>query len=222
MRLFSTLAIFTCASLFGSGEIDRYLDLYRSCPKAFGTKGDWTQGESETITDYDQICAVQTQAYHRFLARGYSAAEAEERSRLGILTGDGFWIWVREALKFPSGETDVYNRFIHRSTVLAPPGKLPTSVSVLVEMPDGKLLTNLIFRNGTRSWEIELPRGGIERGESSEDAAKREAKEETGYSIEDVRELGAIPLDSHISPFLFKVFYAKASELGDTERDGER
>ena len=55
------------------------------------------------------------------------------------------------------------------------------TVDIIIETPDGRIL--LIKRkNPPHGWA--LPGGFIEYGESAEDAAIREAKEETGLSVE--------------------------------------
>lgn len=55
------------------------------------------------------------------------------------------------------------------------------SVVVLPHLPDGRLLLVRQFRYATGQWLWELVAGGIERGETPREAARRELIEETGY-----------------------------------------
>ena len=62
-----------------------------------------------------------------------------------------------------------------------PAGKLPERLvagGVVVRMEDGKLLVGLI--RDQKYEDYMLPKGGVEKGESLEEAAKREVMEETG------------------------------------------
>jgi 8-oxo-dGTP pyrophosphatase MutT (NUDIX family) len=69
---------------------------------------------------------------------------------------------------------------------------------------DGRLL---VFRHIDYSYEevgIQVPAGGIRQGETPEEAALREAREETGFThFTVVRKLGEITYD--ISPYRFEI-----------------
>ncbi|MBS0625909.1 MAG: NUDIX hydrolase [Verrucomicrobia bacterium] len=155
----------------------------------------------------------------RYFNKGIPLKEALERSRLGVVSEDGFWVWVREPLLFPDGSCDIYNRFVHKNSLKTPPGVEGTVAAVLALTYGEKIVLNVIFRNATRSWEIELPRGGREPLESAEDAARREAKEETGCEIEEIVHLGTFPIDSAVIRDFYHVFFAKVAALGDTDRE---
>lgn len=63
-------------------------------------------------------------------------------------------------------------------------------VSVL-PLRDGNILLQRQYRYPVRSWQWELPGGFIDPGETPEEAAVRELKEETGYSVKKLHPLGA-------------------------------
>jgi 8-oxo-dGTP pyrophosphatase MutT (NUDIX family) len=72
------------------------------------------------------------------------------------------------------------------------------TVRILISRSDGKILS-IVDPND--SFYIGLPGGGIESGESEEEAAKRELWEETGLKSENMVELGKYLID--IGPVTF-------------------
>ena len=68
----------------------------------------------------------------------------------------------------------------------------PKSIVVIALTPDEELVLVKIYRHNLRDDYLELPAGGAEHdGETIEEAAKRELLEETGYSSEEMIDLGA-------------------------------
>ena len=93
-----------------------------------------------------------------------------------------------------------YRKDIKVKKYLAPDGKQITSfvdsgmsdsVQVFALTKDGRVVLVKQYRPGADREEIELPGGRIDEGESKEQAAHRELKEETGYSAGDVVYLGS-------------------------------
>lgn len=86
-----------------------------------------------------------------------------------------------DQVRFPSGYEGTYIR------VNAP---CKASVAVLPITSKGKVVVVKTFRHGMRGWGYEVPKGGVEIGESSEFAALRELKEETGYTAGKLHYIG--------------------------------
>lgn len=86
---------------------------------------------------------------------------------------------------------------------------------------DGRLL---VFRHTDYSYEevgIQVPAGSIRAGESPEDAALREATEETGLKdFEIVRKLGEATYD--IAPYRFEIQHRHVFELKLNEETPQR
>ncbi|MEV8634226.1 NUDIX domain-containing protein [Streptosporangium sp. NPDC051023] len=86
---------------------------------------------------------------------------------------------------------------------------------------DGRLL---VFRHTDFSYEevgIQVPAGGIRPEEAPEDAALREAQEETGFTqFRIVRKLGEVTYD--ISPYRFEIQHRHVFQLELTEPTPER
>ncbi|WP_068056328.1 NUDIX hydrolase [Nocardia xishanensis] len=92
------------------------------------------------------------------------------------------------------------------------PEKVVKEKVLVYVVRDGKLL---VFRHTDYSWEevgIQVPAGSIRAGETPEDAALREAREETGLSdFKIVGKLGEAEYD--ISPYRFEIQHRHFFEL---------
>ena len=71
----------------------------------------------------------------------------------------------------------------------------PQSVCLIVKRPDGKLLS---VSRGSDVYDLNLPGGGIEPGETPEEAARRELREETGLTAGEMVEVYVGPSRSKI------------------------
>lgn len=181
-------------------SVSKYLELHALYPQALGPKGDWKMGEIELVWDLPTMMKIQ----------------AQFAQPVGIVAEDRFWIWVRDAIILPSGKYSTYNRFFPKKGLDGPAG-----VVILAVTPHQEILVNLIYRHATRSWEIELPRGGRNLGETAEVAARREVKEETGYKVIEILPLGTVATDSGILSNCLRVFFAQIDKLEEVERDEE-
>jgi len=80
----------------------------------------------------------------------------------------------------------------------------PGSVVVLPRLPDGRVVLVRQYRYAVRQWLWELVAGSMDPGETPEESARRELREETGYRARTVKLL----LDFYPSPgFLSERFF---------------
>lgn len=166
-----------------------YLELIKENPHLIGPLGDASRGEIEIILNEDSMKSIE-----KNLGRD-----------IGIVAQDKYWTWINDACKFPSGHEGIYGRMLWTQGLTAPGS---SAVAILPVLSDGRVVINCNFRHATRSWELELPRGGVESNESPEEAARREALEETGMIIDDLSLLGSMPPDSGVAGTIVNVFMA--------------
>jgi ADP-ribose pyrophosphatase len=107
-------------------------------------------------------------------------------------------------VKFPNGTYGVYGRIVWKSSLKGIGG-----IAVLPISEDGKIYLNINFRHATRSWELELARGGVNQFESIEQAACRELKEETGLISNKLVYLGEMLPDSGLTNTRVPVYLAR-------------
>lgn len=183
-----------------AGETSRqeYLELIRRYPKLVDPVGDYAKGEIQIILDPQEMAAI----------------EKSTGRDVGLVKQDKYWLWINDACQFPSGHKGVYGRIFWINALDSPPG-----VAVMPVLPDGRIVLNCNFRHSTRSWEIELPRGGVNVGEALEDAAKREAMEETGMLLDHLTFLGNIPPDTGLTGTIAAVYMAKVIDRKDPEQE---
>lgn len=81
-------------------------------------------------------------------------------------------------------------------------------VAIVAFTADGSVIAIRQFRPPINGYVVELPAGLCESGESPEDAAHRELREETGYSAGKMKFLTEGPLSSGLSSEMLSVFVA--------------
>jgi ADP-ribose diphosphatase len=88
-------------------------------------------------------------------------------------------------LEFSNGERRVYERLISRGL----------GAVIVVAMPDDEhVLLVREYACGVHRYEIGLPKGRLEPGESLLEGANRELQEECGFAARELRELGHLTL----------------------------
>jgi ADP-ribose pyrophosphatase len=104
-----------------------------------------------------------------------------------LLYEDNYIAVLRDQVKFPGGASGRYLRIIEKSSF----GHGIAGIVVVPRLED-KFVLLRTFRHPTRSWEIEFPRGFSDAGQSPEENARREAREELGHDIHDLKYLGSV------------------------------
>lgn len=193
------IIIFACSALLGSEQSRKdYLELIQNHPHLIVPQGDASKGEIEILIDPVKM------------------EQIEEKSKrdVGIVWRDKYWLWINDAVRFPSGHEGIYARIVWAKALTGSVG-----VAVMPILPDGRIVLNCNYRHATRSWEIELPRGGINPHETIQEAAKREAREETGMVVDALVLLGEMPPDTGLTSTIVPIFQARVIAKQQSEQE---
>jgi ADP-ribose diphosphatase len=89
--------------------------------------------------------------------------------------------------------------------------------------PDGRVVLERSYKHGPRRVALSLPAGYVEAGETPDQTARRELKEETGYTSDEWQPLGSFTVDGNYGLCTEHVFLARnarrTSEAGGTGHD---
>jgi ADP-ribose pyrophosphatase len=94
---------------------------------------------------------------------------------------------------------------------------------VVAVTPDGQVVMERSYKHGPRNVALSLPAGYIEAGETPDQAARRELREETGYTSDEWRRLGSFTVDGNYGVCTAHIFLARgarrSSEAGGHGHD---
>ncbi|BCU67080.1 NUDIX hydrolase [Sulfolobales archaeon HS-7] len=119
-----------------------------------------------------------------------------------VFSGSKFGVDVEEVV-LPNGKRKRVEKVTH-----------PGSVVIMANF-EGKIVLEKQFRPVIGKWIFELPAGTIDEGESPEQAAIRELREETGLVSSDLKKLLDFYPSPGISNEIMHVFLANNCEKGD-------
>ena len=89
--------------------------------------------------------------------------------------------------------------------------------------PDGHVVLERSYKHGPRRVALSLPAGYVEADETPDQAARRELREETGYTSDDWRPLGSFTVDGNYGVCTAHIFLAqgarRSSEAGGHGHD---
>ncbi|MEK7644575.1 MAG: PspC domain-containing protein [Patescibacteria group bacterium] len=120
------------------------------------------------------------------------------------------WIRLREdEIELPNGEKRFYS---YTDRVDSGPMIIPLT-------DEGKLVLVKEWRYPIRDWTYCFPCGGVEENEDSLTAAKKELRQETGYSAGEWTALGFLKVDPGSNSQTTPVYLARKLKKGEAERE---
>lgn len=122
---------------------------------------------------------------------------------------DNFYLKVYEDVLDLAGRDKLYIR-----------ARRPDYCTIVPFTHDGRILTIKSYRHLVDSWQVEVPSGFIEKGETARQAAVRELEEETGYRAKRIVNLGTYTLDYSMFAQKGNVFAAYGMEKSGRQRLG--
>ena len=206
------LVFSTC--VLAADQIDDYLELVKAHAEQLGPIGSHLNGEIEMVTERKAIEEIEELVKQRLIKEGFSATDAFDGSRVGVIAEYKYWLWIRDAVTFPTGHKGTYNRIIWRSQLSGPP-----AVAVIPTFSDGKIGLVLNYRHSTRQWHVQLPAGVREPQEDIEAAARRELKEETGFDVSRIKYVATISPDNGITATKLPIYRGYISKTSLNTQD---
>ena len=197
------------------GHIEKYLKFLEQHREGLGKTGNYKEREIEIVTDLKKVREIEKLQKARCLKQGMSEEGALLASRIGVISEDLYWVFIRDAVIFPSGAEGSYNRILLKKSL---DNGVP-AVAVLPILSDGKVAAIISFRHATRSWELELPKGFKQKNETVENAVNRELEEETGFHSKENIFLGEVAPDPSMTNSLIPVYAAKVEKQSFSNQD---
>ena len=117
----------------------------------------------------------------------------------------------RDTVSLPNGETTTREIAVH-----------PEVIAVLPITDDGRLVLVRQFRKAAERVLLELPAGGVDPGESSEEAVRREMEEETGYRVGSLKLLSSFYTSPGYTTELMHLYEATDLEAGEPTEETDQ
>lgn len=122
---------------------------------------------------------------------------------------DGKLVHVRvDHVRLPSGRASVREVVEH-----------PGAVAIVAVTVDDEVVLVRQWRHAVQQELLEIPAGTAETGESSEETARRELLEETGYTADSIKEIARYYSSAGFSNEQMTLFLAEGCTPGEREDD---
>lgn len=109
-----------------------------------------------------------------------------------------------DEIQLPSGKTTTRDIIDH-----------PGAVAIVPILDDGRVLLVKQYRYTTGKELLEIPAGTLEKGEAPDNCARRELKEETGYTAGSMKKILAMYMAPGYSNEVIHLYFATALKAGE-------
>ncbi len=193
-----------------------YLGFIKKYPKYLGNKGDYKKGEIEVVSDISLFSDCEEGAVKIMVKAGTSPEDAKRRARIGVFDENRWGVSLHEPLRLPNGDYTAFNRWLSWGTL----DSGYAGVVIAAKSQDGRFIFLKNYRNATKVWCLEFPRGNQDPGNSLLKQIKNELSEEMGASIlEDPVKIGEVCPDSGVLASRVEIFLVKVKIVGIPERE---
>lgn len=177
-------------------RLKTYFELAGSRPELFVNP----QGGVRILFDPAEIAAVEHAIAHDLEARGLPP----EGANVGVVLRDPWFYVIRDAVEFSDG-----SRRMHARVVSDQGGG-----SAILPVINRRIVLVRHFRHPLRRAILEIPRGAIEPGDSAEDTAHAEIREEIGGIVRCIEALGLVYGASNLIGDSAHLFFAELESVG--------
>jgi ADP-ribose pyrophosphatase len=144
------------------------------------------------------------QVEQEFRSRNMSLGLPEDSANVGIVSQDPWVTVVRDAVQFADGSRRLHTRTMNRCN----------EGSAVLPLFNREIILVRHFRHALRKSILEIPRGAIDNGATSEEAARQELREEIGGIAGELIPLGFIYGTTNLSANGSYLYFTRLQTLG--------
>lgn len=179
-------------------KAEQYYEFIKQYPYAFENP---PGAGIEIVRDKEGIAQIEAAMKARMMEKGYP----EEWCEVGVVFQDAYMTILRDAVLFqPENLPGAYIRSFKADNA---PGV------VILPLWNNKVCLLKIFRHALRRFVFEIPRGFGKKGETDEQNALRELKEEIGSSVKTLHNLGYVVENSGLGDAHAALFLAELDSI---------
>jgi len=149
----------------------------------------------------EEIASIEVEVGQRYAEKGWP----REWAQVGLCYRDPYLRLLRDAVVFPGGYRAIHHRVLSNSH--------PSGAAVL-PVHGERIVLIRHFRHPSRKWHWEIPRGGIEPGQTAEQAARAELREEIDAVAEALIPLGEVHGSTALISGAVALYLARISRPG--------
>ena len=118
--------------------------------------------------------------------------------------------FYKDTIQLPDGREAIWDYIDHKG-----------AAAVVPVDDDGNIILVSQYRNAIKKQTVEIPAGGINKGEEPIECAARELEEETGYSVKSIEPLTSIYTAIAYCNEIIYVYFARVGEKKEQQLDDD-